>query len=282
MSGTLVLVATPIGNLGDLSPRARHELEAADVVCCEDTRRTGRLLELSGLRARRLLRVDEHTERAAVDEVTALLAAGRRVVLVSDAGTPTVSDPGRRLVAAAVAAGHEVTAVPGPSAVLAALAVSGLAADRFVFEGFLPRRGRERAERLAALAGEARTVVLYESPHRVGATLADLAAALGPERYAVVARELTKLHEQVQRATLGELAERLGELKGEVVIVVEGAAPPPPADDEVVRAALSDELAAGASRRDAAATVAEALGVRRRRAYELALGLDAADGPVAG
>ncbi len=173
-----------------------------------------------------------------------------------------------------MAAGHTVTAVPGPSAALAALVVSGLAAERFVFEGFLPRRGRERAERLAAVATETRTVVLYESPHRVGATLADLAVACGGDRRAVVARELTKLHEEVARGTLADLAARVGELRGEVVVVVEGAAPPAPADDEVVRAALREELAAGASRRDAAAAVAGSLGVRRRRAYELALGLD--------
>ena len=199
MSGALILVGTPIGNLGDLSPRAVEALAEADLVCCEDTRRTGRLLERAEVRGARLMRVDEHSERGAVAEVCELLAAGANVALVTDAGMPTVCDPGERLVAACVAAGHEVRIVPGPSAAVAALAVSGLPTGRYAFEGFLPRKGRARAERLAEIARERRTVVLFESPHRLRSCLADLAAVCGARRRAAVARELTKLHEEMVR-----------------------------------------------------------------------------------
>lgn len=277
MSGTLVLVATPIGNLADLSPRAVEELAAAALICCEDTRRTGRLLAHAGITGARLRRLDDHTELAAVASVVVRLDAGERVALVSDAGTPGVSDPGARLVAAVLAAGHSVSVVPGPVAAVAALVASGLATDRFVFEGFLPRKGRERAARLHALATEPRTIVIYESPRRIGASLADLADAWGADRRAVVARELTKLHEEFVRGSLGELARWAADPpKGELVLVVAGA-PLEIVTDDSILAALTAELAAGTSRRDAAAAVADILGVGRRRAYELALGIP---GPV--
>jgi 16S rRNA (cytidine1402-2'-O)-methyltransferase len=269
--GVLVLVGTPIGNLGDLSPRAVEALRAADALCCEDTRRTGRLLAHAGVPRLPLVVVNEHTEDREIPGVLARLARGERVALVSDAGMPAISDPGERLVARAVAAGHAVEVVPGPSAALAALVVSGLPAGRFVFEGFLPRKGAGRGERLAAVAGERRTTILYEAPHRLARTLADLAGACGPDRRVVVARELTKLHEEMWRGTLAGAAAWATEREppGEMVLVLAGApAPTPPTDADVI-AALEAELAAGASARDAAKAVAARLDVPRRRAYDL-------------
>lgn len=268
--GRLVLVATPIGNLGDLSPRAVDALAGAGLVCCEDTRRTGRLLQHAGIRAERLAVCNEHTELARLGEVLDVLGGGRDVAVVTDAGTPGISDPGERLARAVLDAGYEVTAIPGPAAVVQALVTSGLPAGRFVYEGFLPRSGRARRERLAELATERRTIVLYEAPHRVLRTMTDLAAALGADREVAVARELTKLHETIVRGTLGGVD--LGEPRGEYVLVVAGA----PADERVpdaadVRDAVRAELARGASRRDAAAAVAERLGVPRRVAYDLAV-----------
>lgn len=271
VSGLLVLVATPIGNLGDLSPRAVEALASADLVCCEDTRRTGRLLEHAGVRGARLRRVDEHTEAEAVPEVCELVANGATVAVVTDAGMPAVTDPGGRIVAACAAAGHAVTVVPGPSAGLAALAVSGLAAGRFCFEGFLPRKGKARAERLAQIGRERRTTVVYESPHRLRSCLEDLAEACGPSRRGVVARELTKLHEEVVRGSLADLCDwASGPVRGEVVIVIEGAAEDAPevTDGELVAAATA-LVAGGMSRRDAAAAAAAAHGVPRRRVYNL-------------
>ncbi|MGZ4695609.1 MAG: 16S rRNA (cytidine(1402)-2'-O)-methyltransferase, partial [Acidimicrobiales bacterium] len=195
--GALVLVGTPIGNLGDLSPRAVAELGRADAVACEDTRRTGRLLAHAGVTAPKLLTVNDHTEVAAVSDVLARLDRGERVAVVSDAGMPGISDPGERLVAAAAAAGHTIEVVPGPSAAVTGLVISGLASGRFVFEGFLPRKGSGRSARLVELAAERRTIVLYEAPHRLVRTLTDLAGAVGSDRGVAVARELTKLHEEV-------------------------------------------------------------------------------------
>jgi 16S rRNA (cytidine1402-2'-O)-methyltransferase len=271
--GSLVLVGTPIGNLGDLAPRAAEALAGADAVCCEDTRRTGKLLSLAGIERRPLVVVNEHSEAREIPRVLARLARGERVALVSDAGMPGISDPGERLVAAAVAAGHPVEVVPGPSASLAALVVSGLPAGRFVFEGFLPRKGSGRAERLAAVAQESRTAVLYEAPHRLARTLADLAAACGEDRRVVVARELTKLHEEVWRGTLAGAVAWADERQppGEMVIVLAGAPTAAPPGDDDVLAALRDELAAGATARDAARSVATRLAVPRRRAYDLAV-----------
>jgi 16S rRNA (cytidine1402-2'-O)-methyltransferase len=272
--GVLVLVGTPIGNLGDLSPRAVEALAAADAICCEDTRRTGRLLQHAGVeRKGALMMVNEHTEAREVDGVLARLARGERVAVVSDAGMPGISDPGERLVRAAVDAGHVVEVVPGPSAALAALVASGLPTGRFVFEGFLPRKGSGRTERLAAVAAERRTVVLYEAPHRLPRTLADLASVCGDDRPVAVARELTKLHEEVWRGTLGEAAAWAVERppRGELVVVIDRAPGAPPPDDDALVDALSVELAAGSSARDAARAVAARLGVPRRHAYHLAV-----------
>ena len=273
MGGSLVLVGTPIGNLGDLSARAVEALATADLVCCEDTRRTGRLLEHAGVNGARLRRVDEHTEAEACTHVCELLRDGATVAMVTDAGMPALTDPGSGLVAAAAAAGHPVTVVPGPSASLAALAVSGLATTRFCFEGFLPRKGRARAERLELIAGERRTTILYESPRRLQACLEDLAEACGPLRRAVVARELTKLHEEVVRGSLAELCYwSQTPVKGEVVVVVEGAADPSAeATDDQLRAAVEALVSGGLSRRDASASAAAAHGVSRRRVYNLAV-----------
>lgn len=267
--GQLVLVATPIGNLGDLAPRAVETLAAAGLVCAEDTRRTGRLLQHAGVRAARLAVVNEHTESTRVHDVVGVLGGGGDVALVTDAGTPGISDPGSRLVAAVLAAGFEVTTVPGPVAGIAALTISGLPTSRFVFEGFLPRKGRERQQRLGALAAEPRTIVLYEAPHRMGKTLVDLIAALGPDREVAVARELTKLHETVVRGPLGEI--EIGEPRGEYVVVIAGApeSTSEPDDDEL-RAAVAAAKASGASTRDAAAEIAARLGVSRRRVYDVA------------
>ena len=270
--GALVLVATPIGNLADLSPRAVAALAGADAIACEDTRRTGRLLEHAGVKRPPLLVVNDHTEAAQVRKVLARLDRGERVAVVTDAGTPGISDPGERLVRAAVSAGHAVEIVPGPSAAIAALVASGLATGRFCFEGFLPRRSSGRTERLAALASERRTVVLYEAPHRLARTLTDLVAALGPDRRVAVARELTKLHEEVWRGTLGAALEWAGERqpRGEYVLVLEGAPDEAPATGEDVEAALRPLLDAGVRTKDAAAEVAERLRVPKRMAYEIA------------
>ncbi len=269
-------MSTPIGNLGDLSPRALETLAQADIVCCEDTRRTRGLLTHAGLHGIRLVSLHDRNEMARVDAVLAHLAEGRTVAVVSDAGTPAVSDPGARLVSAAVTAGATVSVVPGPSAALAALVVSGLPTDRFCFEGFLPRRGAHRRGRIEALAREARTVVLFEAPGRLAATLGDLRGACGPDRRVVVARELTKLHEEVWRGTLDDAVAAFGEreVRGEIVVVVAGDsdAERVPLDEEVVEA-LQSILGAGATLRDAAATAAVELGISRRRAYDLALGL---------
>jgi 16S rRNA (cytidine1402-2'-O)-methyltransferase len=268
----LVLVGTPIGNLGDLSPRAVEALRAADAICCEDTRRTGRLLQHAGVEHRPLVVVNDHTEVGAVDGVLRRLAAGDRIAVVTDAGMPGISDPGERLVRAAIEAGHTVEVVPGPSAAVTALVASGLPAGRFAFEGFLPRKGSGRTERLAEVAAERRTVLLYEAPHRVARTLADLAEACGDARRVAVARELTKLHEEVWRGTLAEALVWVAEHapRGEMVLVLEGAAPPAaPSADEVV-AAVRARLDAGATARDAATQASAELGIPKRTAYDIA------------
>ena len=272
--GELAVVGTPIGNLGDLSPRAREVLEAADVICCEDTRRSGRLLALAGIEHGRLLALHGHNEVARAGEVVRLVLEGRRVALVTDAGMPAVSDPGARVVAAVHDAGGAVTAVPGPSAVVAAVALSGFAEARFCFEGFVPRRGAARRERLAAIASSSVPTVCYEAPSRVEALLGDLAAACGPERLVAVCRELTKLHEEVWRGPLGEAAGRwpAEAAKGEFVVVVSAgafSAPEVPADDELA-ALVSELVSSGATRRDAVATVAGRLGLARRIVYDAA------------
>ncbi len=276
--GALVLVATPIGNLGDLSPRAVEALRTADVIAAEDTRRTRALCTHAGVPAGgRLIAVHAHNERRQAEELVARIRAGARVAVVTDAGMPGISDPGERLVRVCVEAGVPVEVVPGPSATLAALVLSGFPTDRFVVEGFLPRSGRERTERLGELAVERRTAVLFESPRRVAATLADLAAVCGGDRAVAVARELTKVHEEVWRGPLAEAVARADsvEPRGEHVLVLAPAPPPAAADDDTVAAALVEALGAGASARDAATEVAARLGVPRRRVYDLAVRLRA-------
>ena len=272
MSGRLVIVGTPIGNLGDLSPRAVEALTGADVIACEDSRRTGRLLEAAGVPRVRLVVVNDHTEAGVTPGLVARMSAGETVALVSDAGMPAVSDPGTELVAAAVRAGVETEVVPGPTAATAAVAGSGLPSGRWVFEGFLPRKGAGRTERLSEIAAETRTVVLYEAPHRVARTVADLLESCGASRPVVLARELTKLHEEWFRGTLADAAAHVGsnEPRGEFVLVLGGGAPPADATDEELIAALDHELAAGASTRDAVAAVARELGAPKRRVYRLA------------
>lgn len=229
-AGRVVVVATPIGNLGDLSPRAVSALAGAGYIYCEDTRRTLKLLSHAGIAGPRLVAHHRFNEAATTEAAMGRLKAGAVIALVSDAGTPLVSDPGGRLVRAALSEGYEVEAVPGPSATLAALVVSGLAGDRWCFEGFVPRKGRDRAERLAAVAAETdRAVVIFEAPYRAQRLLDDLVAACGPDRPVALCRELTKLHEEVWRGPVGEGAELLRARKprGEYVVVV--GCPHPPA-----------------------------------------------------
>jgi len=271
--GTLVLVATPIGNLGDASPRAIEALQSAALICCEDTRRTGKLLSHFGVRGVRMVIANEHTEVARIAEVIDVLGAGRTVAVVTDAGTPGISDPGERLVAAAIEHGHTVTAVPGPSADVMALVVSGLPSARYVMEGFLPRSGPERAVRLHDATTEARTVVLYEAPHRLLRTLTDLREHCGGERRVVLARELTKIHEEVWRGKLADAVEHVseGDPIGEYVIVLQGAPPRAAATDDDINRELLAQLSDGASKKSAIAAVADHLGVPKNRVYDLAL-----------
>jgi 16S rRNA (cytidine1402-2'-O)-methyltransferase len=274
-AGSIVLVATPIGNLGDLSPRAVATLAAAQVIYCEDTRHSRKLLTHAGISGPTLRSLHEHNEDNRVAQILEEVGAGRTVAVISDAGTPGISDPGSRLVAAAAAAGVTVSVVPGPSSVIAALVVSGLATDRFCFEGFLPRSGRDRRRRLEELAGEERTTVLFEAPGRVVATLEDLAVRCGGTRRVAVARELTKLHEEVWRGTLDEARAWAGAatVRGEVVLVVEGAPPTamPVVEDADVLAAMATHLEAGERTRGAVDAVAAQFGIPRRRVYDLAL-----------
>ncbi len=270
--GRLVVVATPIGNLGDLSPRAAQALRDADVVAAEDTRRSRVLLDHAGA-GTPLTSHHDHNEDRSTAALLERVAAGDVVALVTDAGTPGLSDPGYRVVAAAVERGLPVESVPGPSALLQALALAGLPWDRFCFEGFLPRRAGERGRRLAALAAEERTLVFYVAPHRAAADLAAMAAAFGDDRLAALARELTKLHEEVWRGPLGELAARAAEgVRGEVTVVVAGAVPrvEEPRPDEVAQR-VAARMADGADRKTAAAAVAVELGLSRRAVYEASL-----------
>jgi len=274
-TGTLVLVATPIGNLGDLAPRAVDVLRSADVICCEDTRRLAKLLAHAGVARPRVIVVNDHTETERIGDVLDLLNRGALVAVVSDAGTPGISDPGERLARAARDAGHAVTVAPGASAAVGALVVSGLPAGRFVFEGFLPRSGSGRRQRLAELVHERRTIVLYEAPHRLARTLADLAGTLGPDRDVAVVRELTKLHEEVWRGSLADARERAAatEPRGEHVLVVAGAPEPEAAGEADIDTALRAALAAGTDRKTAVAEVAAALRVPKRVVYAAALRL---------
>ena len=267
MAGVLHVVATPIGNLGDLSERARETLASADLVVAEDTRRTGKLLASLGIEAR-MRSMFEGNERRRTAEVLAVLRDGQTVALVSDGGTPLVSDPGYPLVRACIDEGMEVRVVPGPSAAIAALVVSGFPTDRFVFEGFLPRTAGDRRARLAALTDEPRTVVLYESPRRLATLLGEL-AAIDADRRVAVCRELTKLHEEVRRGSVAELRAMLGEapVKGEVVVVLEGRSADVPADVDAAVAQARDLVADGARKREAAHRVAERTGVPANAIY---------------
>ena len=274
----LILVATPIGHLGDLSPRALATLRGADAILCEDTRVTGGLLVKHGLSAT-MIPLHEHNEDAQIPRVLERLRAGQRLALVADAGTPLVSDPGYRLVRAAIAAGLPVGAVPGPSAAVMALTLSGLPPHPFLFLGFLPPKATARATeigrvRAAERAGLAATLILYEAPHRLAEALAALGEGLGAERPAAVARELTKRFEEVRRDSLGALAAHYATeaARGEVVVVI-GPAPPETTSAATLDDRLQAALAAGLSLRDAAATVAEATGLPRRQVYARALEL---------
>ncbi|QAB18371.1 16S rRNA (cytidine(1402)-2'-O)-methyltransferase [Leucobacter muris] len=267
----ILLAATPIGNLGDASPRLRETLEAATVIAAEDTRHTAQLLRLLDIENRpELLALHDHNEH---EKAASLVerAAREDVVLVSDAGMPTVSDPGFRVVQLAAEHGVEVSAIPGPSAVITALAVAGLPTDRFAFEGFLPRKAGERSRALSALAAERRTLVFFEAPTRLAASLADLAAAFGPGRPAAVCRELTKLHEEVRRGSLAELADWAAEgVRGEIVVVV-GGAPEVAVSAEAALAEVQQRVVEGERLKDATRAVAEATGLSARELYAAAL-----------
>jgi 16S rRNA (cytidine1402-2'-O)-methyltransferase len=269
--GRLVLGGAPLGQPGDVGPRLRAAMASADVVACEDTRRLHRLAgDLEVTLTGRVVTFHESVEKARLPGLVAALTEGRTVLLLTDAGMPSVSDPGYTLVRAAIEAGIEVTSVPGPSAVVTALAVSGLPCDRFCFEGFLPRKGGERRSALAALAGELRTMVFYESPHRLADALVDAAAAFGADRAAAVCRELTKTHEEVRRGPLGELAEWAAEgVRGEITLVVAGAvAAPASLSPAELAAEVAAEEAAGADRKEAIRAVVTRTGQPRRVVYD--------------
>ena len=269
----LWLVATPIGNLEDLSPRGAAVLRASSMICCEDTRHSGSLLKRIGASPERLVVTNEHTEHDAIETVLTALASGATVSVITDAGTPAISDPGERLVQAAIAAGHTVYSTPGPVAFVMAAAMSGLPTARIAFDGFLPRSGAERRERLTEVARERRTTVLYEAPHRLERTLSDLAEVCGGDRPVVLAREMTKLHEEMWRGTMAEavLHAQAVEPRGEYALVIGPAvfASVDITDEEIVNE-LSKRLASGFTKRDAIDEVTAALGLPRKRVYTLA------------
>ena len=276
MTGTLVLVATPIGNLSDMSTRAIETLQSSDLVACEDTRRTGLLLQHFGITGKRMLRVDAHTEDKSSQEIINSLLEGFTDSMVTDAGMPSISDPGERLVRKVIESGHRVTVIPGPSAPISALVVSGFSTQRWCMEGFLPRKGESRLKRLKEIAEEERTVILFESPHRLAATLKDLLEECGATRQVAVVRELTKVHEEIFRGSLEESlkwAEK--SIKGEIVIVLEAGTITSEIDDERLETVLKEILAGGVSTKDAAEEASRRLNVSRRRAYSTALDLRA-------
>ena len=271
-TGTLVLAATPIGDPRDAAPRLGEELATADVIAAEDTRRLKRLLTaLDVAPTGRVLSYHEHNEAARTPELVERLVAGERVVVVTDAGMPSVSDPGYRLVAAAVEAGIRVTCVPGPSAVLMALAVSGLPVDRFAFDGFLPRKAGERARVLAEAAQERRTLVYFEAPHRLAETLEAMSEAFGPTRRAAVCRELTKTYEEVRRGTLAELGTWAADgVRGEITVVVAGAERVVTSVDDALHG-IRERVAAGERLKDVAADVASRTGLSKKALYDAAV-----------
>ncbi|MEV0485973.1 16S rRNA (cytidine(1402)-2'-O)-methyltransferase [Streptomyces sp. NPDC050508] len=281
--GTLVLAGTPIGDIADAPPRLAEELAGADVVAAEDTRRLRRLTQALGVQPKgRVVSYFEGNEAARTPELVEALMGGARVLLVTDAGMPSVSDPGYRLVAAAVEKDIKVTAVPGPSAVLTALALSGLPVDRFCFEGFLPRKAGERLSRLREVADERRTLVYFEAPHRLDDTLAAMAEVFGAERRAAVCRELTKTYEEIKRGPVGELAEWAAEgVRGEITVVVEGApekAEELDADELVRRVRVREE--AGERRKEAIAAVAVEAGVPKREVFDAVVAAKTAQKPL--
>lgn len=279
MPGTLTIAAVPIGQPADASARLTTALREASLIAAEDTRRVRRLAAALGVGlTARLVSYYDDVESSRVPGLLAELRAGRDVLLVTDAGMPGVSDPGFRLVLAAAGAGVTVTVLPGPSAVTAALAVSGLPSDRFVFEGFPPRRAGERARLFAGLATERRTLVFFESPRRLAGTLAALAEAFGAGRRAVVCRELTKIHEEVRRGTLAELAEyAAGGVLGEVTLVVQGVGPAGGRVTAEAVALVHERVRAGGSRKDAISAVASEFGLRRHDLYEAVVGGDSGE-----
>jgi 16S rRNA (cytidine1402-2'-O)-methyltransferase len=277
----LVLVGAPLGNVGDASARLRAALAEADVIAAEDTRRLRRLArELDVTPSGRVISYFDGNEQARADELIELVAAGQTVAVITDGGMPSVSDPGYRLVRAAIDRGLPIGVVPGPSAVTTALAVSGLPCDRFCFEGFPPRKPAERRAAFAALATEPRTMVFFEAPHRIAATLTDLVAAFGASRPAALCRELTKTYEEVRRGSLGSLIESVAAqpARGEITLVVAGSATAAAAADAELVAAVADRVAAGQSRRDAIATVALSAAVSRRHLYDLVVNPQPASG----
>ena len=273
MSGQLILVATPIGNLGDISERMKQVLEQADLIACEDSRHSGRLVKHMGITSPKYIVVNDHTERDACNGIVEAIMGGKTVALITDAGTPGISDPGSVVVQAVIAAGLSVTAVPGPAALIMALIISGIPTTRFVFEGFLPRSGRDRTERLADIASEMRTVIFYEAPHRIARTLNDLATACHPDRLIAVTRELTKMHEEVWRGSVSEAALHFAtvEAMGEFVVVLAAAEAPLPADEDLIKEALVHEFSAGMSTRDAVDAVVKQTSAPKRMVYALAL-----------
>ena len=271
MTGRLVLGGAPLGQPGDVGPRLRQAMASADVLAVEDTRRLHRLAtDLEVTLTGRVVTFHESVERQRLPGLMAALADGATVLLITDAGMPSVSDPGYTLVRAAIEAGVDVTSVPGPSAVVTALAVSGLPVDRFCFEGFLPRKAGERRSRLVSLADERRTMVFFESPHRLADALADCAAAFGGDREAAVCRELTKTHEEVRRGPLSSLVEWAADgVRGEITLVVAGAVPEPVSlSADELAALVAGEEAAGASRKDAIRAVVTRTGLPRRTVYD--------------
>lgn len=272
--GQIVLAATPIGNLGDASPRLVGLLTTAEIVAAEDTRRLRHLAQVLGISVSgKVISYHEHNEGSRTADLLAQVRSGKTLLMVTDAGMPAISDPGFRLVEAAVEAGLSVTAVPGPSAVLTALALSGLPTDRFCFEGFLPRKAGERSGRLAELARERRTMVFFEAPHRTEAMLRALNAGFGPERKAAVARELTKLHEEVRRGSLAELLAwaETTQVRGEIAVVVAGAEEAAAARPEDQVSAVNELIGQGARLKEAVAAVAEDAGVSKRELYAAVL-----------
>ena len=271
-AGRLVLAGTPLGRVSDASDGLRAALAGADVIAAEDTRRLHRLAaDLGVALSAPVISYYESVEQSRIPALLGRMHCGQTVVLVTDAGMPTVSDPGFRLVGAAAAAGLVVTSVPGPSAVITALALSGLPSDRFCFEGFLPRKAGERARALAELIGESRTMVFFESVHRLTDTLTAMATAFGGDRAAALCRELTKTYEEVRRGTLAEISAGAGTVRGEVTLVVAGSTQPAEAaSDEVLAAAVVELVSAGRSRRDAVDAVAALYGVARRIVYAAA------------